>query len=507
MSDGSVAAALRSAARIVLIEAPGGCGKTYQASLYAADAAYAVGTGRVLVLAHTHAACDVFASRIAGSGRVDVRTIDGLISEISSVYHLGLGLPPNASSWARRQGDTGYKSLASKTAALLTKAPIVAHAVAQRYPLIICDEHQDASADQHAVIMAMHGSGSALRIFGDPMQHIGGGGAGIRNADAQRWRSLKSQADAFEVLDYPHRWKNVDAEALGEWILQARATLRDGGQINLRAKLPRGLSIVFADNAAQRHGQYTLERRVRSPIDIVVNCGEDVMVLAAHNVTVQALRPFFNRRIPIWEGHTRDALAVLASSIQDRAGDAAFVGGAVVKFVERVAVGFTPTDFSNVLLSEIADGCAARKRLKPAILQDLGRFILAEPNHRGAGKMLARLLNLIEADTAFSKIRIDNPREYRDAIRLGEFEDCENGLAEIGRRRTHSHPKPPRRALSTVHKAKGLECRNVVLMPCDYRHFGNSESARCLLYVALSRATNSLTLVVSKSEPSPLLVF
>jgi hypothetical protein len=507
MSDESVAMALRSAAKLVLIEAPGGCGKTYQASLYAADAAHAVGTGRVLVLAHTHAACDVFASRIAGRGRVDVRTIDGLISEISSVYHLGLGLPPDASSWARRQGNTGYKSLASKAAALLTKAPIVAHAIAQRYPLIICDEHQDASADQHAVVMAMHGAGSALRIFGDPMQHIGSGGAGIRNADAQRWQSLKSQADAFEALGHPHRWKNVGAEALGEWILRARETLRDGGQINLRANLPPGLSVVFAENTAQRHDQYTLEQRARSPIDLAINRAEGVMVLAAHNLTVQALRSFFNRRIPIWEGHTRDALAVLVDSIRDSAGDAVAVGLAVVQFVESITIGFTPTDFGNVLLSEIADGCTARKRLKPAILQELGRFILAEPNHRGASKMLARLLNLTEVDAAFSKIRIDNPREYRDAIRLGEFEDCENGLAEIGRRRTHYHPMPPKRALSTVHKAKGLECKNVILMPCDSRHFRNSEAARCLFYVALSRATNSLTLVVSRSEPSPLLVF
>jgi DNA helicase-2/ATP-dependent DNA helicase PcrA len=102
-----------------------------------------------------------------------------------------------------------------------------------------------------------------------------------------------------------------------------------------------------------------------------------------------------------------------------------------VKFVESIAIGFTPTEFGKLLLHEIENGCTARRRLKPAMLQELGRFILTEPNHRGASKMLARLLNLIEVDAAFSKIRIDNPREYRDAVRLGEFEDCENGLTEI----------------------------------------------------------------------------
>jgi hypothetical protein len=503
MSDESVAAVLRSTARLVLIEAPGGCGKTFQASRYAADATQEVGDGRVLVLAHTHAACDVFAGRLAGSNRVDVRTIDGLISQVASAYHLGLGLPADASSWARRQGNAGYSSLASKTAALLKKAPIIAHAVAQRYPVIICDEHQDTSADQHAVIMAVHGAGSALRIFGDPMQRIGGGSTIIRQADALRWQSLKSQADAFEALDQPHRWKN---KPLGEWILRARATLRDGGKIDLRADLPRGLSVVYAENAAQRHGQYILEHGARSPIDLAISNAEEVMVLAAHNLTVQALRPFFNRRIPIWEGHTRDALAALVNSIQGNVNDTVAIGLAVVEFIESIAVGFTPANYGNVVVNEIATGCTAKKRLTPAILQELGRFILAEPNHRGASKMLARLLNLIEIDAAFSKIKIDNPREYRDAIRLGDFENCENGLAEIGRRRTHSHPMPPKRALSTVHKAKGLECKNVILMPCDARHFRDSEASRCLFYVALSRATNSLIIVVSRTEPSPLLV-
>jgi len=500
VSDESVAAALRSTVPLVLIEAPGGCGKTFQASRYAEDAAKAVGAGRILVLAHTHAACDVFASRITG-GHVDVRTIDGLISQIASAYHLGLELPADPSAWARRQGDAGYKVLASKTAALMQKAPIIARAIAQRYPIIICDEHQDASADQHAVVMAMHGAGSMLRIFGDPMQNIGGGGAGDRRADGLRWLTLKSQANAFEMLDQPHRWKD---KALGEWILQARSTLKDGGQIDLQSNRPTHLSIVFANNIAQRHDQYSLGRSDRSPIDLIIDRAGDVMVLAAHNRTVQALRPFFGRRLPIWEGHTRDALATLVNAIQDSAGDAVDVGVAVVEFVETIAVGFSPSDFGNVLIKEIADGCKARKRLKPAILQELGRFILAEPNHRGASKLLIYLLKLIESDAAFSKIKIDNPREYRDAVRLGEFDDCADGLAEINRRRTHSHPMPPRRALSTIHKAKGLECKNVVLMPCDSRHFRNSEASRCLLYVALSRATESLMLVVSRTEPNPL---
>lgn len=61
MSDSTVATALRSTAKLVVVEAPAGCGKTYQGGNYARDIAGEIGDGRVLILTHTHAACGVFA--------------------------------------------------------------------------------------------------------------------------------------------------------------------------------------------------------------------------------------------------------------------------------------------------------------------------------------------------------------------------------------------------------------------------------------------------------------
>jgi superfamily I DNA/RNA helicase len=72
--------------------------------------------------------------------------------------------------------------------------------------------------------------------------------------------------------------------------------------------------------------------------------------------------------------------------------------------------------------------------------------------------------------------------------------------------RTYSRPAPPAKAVSTIHKAKGLECDAVVVMPCDARTFPDSQEACCLLYVALSRAKSRLMLVVSRNAPSPLIL-
>jgi hypothetical protein len=44
----------------------------------------------------------------------------------------------------------------------------------------------------------------------------------------------------------------------------------------------------------------------------------------------------------------------------------------------------------------------------------------------------------------------------------------------------------------------------VVLAACDRPHFSNTKAARARLYVGLSRATESLTLLVSHTNPTPL---
>jgi DNA helicase-2/ATP-dependent DNA helicase PcrA len=121
--------------------------------------------------------------------------------------------------------------------------------------------------------------------------------------------------------------------------------------------------------------------------------------------------------------------------------------------------------------------------------------------------MLHRLSELKSSDPAFKGVKLDYHSEFWDAVRLGQFDDPNEGFTKISRRRSYARPSVPTKAISTVHKAKGLECDNVLIMPFDAQHFGNTPSARCRLYVAMSRAKQSLTFVVSRRNPSPLIVF
>lgn len=506
MSDASVAAALRSSARLVVVEAPAGCGKTFQGAQYAVDIAEGIDRGRVLILTHTHAACDVFASRTQkAKSRVDIRTIDSLIGQIAGAYHAALDLPADTAAWARCRKN-GYEQLAAKVAGFVRASPMVAQSLALRYPIVIFDEHQDASVDQHALALAFHERGMSVRVFGDPLQRIYGSKkkADIE-ADDQRWAGLKELANVVEELDSPHRWSG-GADALGRWILTARAALLAGGQVDLRGTLPPGVSFLIAENRAPRHGTYLLANGVRKPIDAAVRTANSLLILAAQNDTVDALRAFFGRRLPIWEGHVREGLAELLNTVQAHKGDAGRVTEAANAFLGRVATGFSPSQFGNTLLEEVSSGCTGQRRGKPAQLQALARFIVERPDHVGVANMLDRLSQLVAAEPAFSSINIDYRREYWDAVHLGRFDDPEEGLSEIVRRRSHARPPLPAKAISTVHKAKGLESDNVIVMPCDAQHFADTPAARCRLYVAMSRATRSLTFVASRTNPSPLLV-
>lgn len=504
MSDESVAAALRSSAPLVVVEAPAGCGKTFQGAQYARAVAPTLGDGRLLILTHTHAACDVFASRTAGvSSRVEIRTIDSLISQIASAYHRALDLPADAGAWARSNAS-GYDILASKVAALFRASPMITKALAQRYPVIICDEHQDACAERHAVVLAHYSSGAKLRVFGDPMQRIYGEQTNASlAADRTRWNDLKERAGAFEELDHPHRWANTNAD-LGAWILRARAALAVGQPIDLRVPLPRGIKVFVGENMSVTSQKYMLGAVHGGPIRNHVRDAASSLVVARRNTTVASLVALFGRRYPIWEGHTREAFSGLVAKIQEHRGNPRALGEAVVSFVSTIAVGFT-TAFSRDFLDEIIVGCAKPRRGLPGRLQDLARLILDEPDHRGVSRMLQRLSELISSEKPFDEIKIDHRREFQEAMRLQHYEDADECFAEQARRRTFSRPMPPSKSISTIHKAKGLEFGDVVVMPCDRAHFGNTMQSRCLLYVAISRATTSLTFVVSDSTPSPLI--
>jgi DNA helicase-2/ATP-dependent DNA helicase PcrA len=335
------------------------------------------------------------------------------------------------------------------------------------------------------------------RIFPDGGQHDS-------DFAKKRWTSLTEKANVYERLCVPHRWK-CGSPALGEWILQVREVLRAGNKVNLRGNLPAGFNVIVADNESKCPAGYALSKDRAKDIYSIEKCSPALLVLAAHKNTVEAVHSFFGRRIPIWEGHVRESLDGLMQSIERDKGYPVKVAQCAIEFVSSVATGFSPSAYSTRLLSEISSGCQGHCTGKPAILQEMGRILLSHPDYKGVAAFLRKLSELNRTDSSFRDVHIDYKREFAEAIRIGEYDDVEIGLAETTRRRSYSHASLPLKAISTIHKAKGLQSSNVLLVGCDDKHFQNTDEARCKFYVALSRAQKSLTMVVSSQNPSPLL--
>ncbi len=499
MTDEEVALALRSSAALVVVEAPGGTGKTFQAAAYAAEVCPALHPTKLLALSHTHAAKDVFDDRTRGLRGFESRTIDSLIAMIADAY-------PSPLQAALVHGAPDFETTAVWVAGLLRRAPYIAAALARRYPVVICDEHQDASAHQHEVILALKEAGAKIRAFGDPVQRIlgGAGSAAAAASDQARWTTFYESADIRGGLGTPHRWKSR-APDLGEWILENRDRLKTGGKLRLSSRLPPGIVVIEADNVTSVAQGFRLETAARRHVDKILQPGGPLLVLSHHTATVQAIRSCFGRSLPIWEGHARNALPVFVAAL-DAAKTPREVAEAVAAFVQDVATGFSNRQFADRFRREVAEGCSGRATGKPAHLQTLARYIVSSPDHRGAADCLRALHELIATAPGFVGIvYLDYPREFWEAVTLGSSETAAAGLAEVAQRRTYRRWMPPVRAISTIHKSKGLEAPNVLVLPCDATTF--REKDRNLLYVAISRATETLTLVVSRRKPSPIIEF
>jgi len=224
-----------------------------------------------------------------------------------------------------------------------------------------------------------------------------------------------------------------------------------------------------------------------------------LLVLSSFNSTAGALRGIFSKELPIWEGHVRDNLQDLVLAIETSNGAPERIARAAVKFIQQVATGFSESAYAKILVIEVQTGCTGKKTGKAARLQQLARILIESPNHCGVALFLRALESSLKSEQTFAAIRLNGRREFRDAASLDAFESARDGLAELARRRTSTAHVMPRKALSTIHKAKGLECSDVLIIPCDGAHFKDSEEARCALYVAMSRGTRSLSSMLRAS--------
>lgn len=482
---------LRSEAPVVAVEAAAGCGKTFEASSLAVDLARSLAKGQeVLLLAHTHAAINVFRQRVPHGHRVRVMTLDSFANELAEPYAAGLGLPIPLR--VGRTGGLAFDRLAPALCDLLRRAPAVRDAVARHYPVILLDEHQDARLAQHEAALELARGGSRVRFFGDPMQRIFAFGT----AAAADWNVIVRDADEVARLATPRRWPF--APRLGEWLSHAREELVGG------SRLPPFVPEVHLETTDERepHPQSNVSpaavaRRVFRLLDTLQGSVGLLVRTRAHAV---GLRRALQRRVSLFEG--RSAL--------ERAGN--LVEGAL-------AVSGRPRELAQLAISAVRDVSAG---VTKALADQIGRCLETDRiETRRQGKLLPvlQVLARLYADPSAStwcavvgslaeqpppSVNLDDAGALFLLGRLNAGRDNEilDRLAELGH--ALSHRRPRGRCIITVHMAKGDEFEHVIVPHFGASNFPASDDGRKLLYVALTRACRSVYLLAPRESPSPL---
>ncbi len=397
----------------------------------------------------------------------------------------------------QQNGRLVFDDLGALFWSLLNLFPRVDQAYTTRYTIVIADEHQDASALQDAVVRRL--GQQRLVVFADDMQLI----HEFRGASQVRLDQHLDDAGQVLTLRTPHRWHGAPRHR--EWLIAFRHSLQGGS-------VPDGLSnrLLIQRSRAQRGFNGMKPLVLRAVTRALGDRTSSVAVLTRGNNEASELRSYLSRKglFPRQVGtqdfeearHDIEQLPRLASQ-------------------EAIAVQCLDRLRALVPTLDVA-----------AINQVRGRLGQGGVNLVRAGNNARPILRALDA------IYCDGPRAYFRAL-FAALKSCENSGHHLPRKEAvwalrttvnardegatfeslletysesvltaaHTAPRIDRGLfVMTAHQAKGKEFDAVVLADGMDRHWPDNAANRRLFYVAMTRATKSLTIVAPDRGASPL---
>jgi DNA helicase-2/ATP-dependent DNA helicase PcrA len=217
------------------IVAPAGYGKTETIADIVAGT-----SDRCLLLTHTLAGVDALRKRLREKGvkshRYQLETIAAWSLRYAAAYPVTSGFPQLATPRGH-QWSTVYTA-----ARQLLEGHSIDRVIQASYGLILVDEYQDCSTDQHA-IMALLSRLVHTLIFGDPLQSI----FDFDGEATVRWQvDVLPAFPEIDELGTPWRWKNQKNDPLAVWLRTVRDDLQAGRAIDLR-KAPACVRVHHLD--------------------------------------------------------------------------------------------------------------------------------------------------------------------------------------------------------------------------------------------------------------------
>jgi superfamily I DNA/RNA helicase len=440
------------------VVAPAGHGKTEAIAKAAARGC------RTLILTHTHAGVHAIRSRLKRLGiphaRVSVDTIAGWCMRYAHAFPKHAEPPPDMP-----KNGAEWNQLYMGTRNILDVGPI-REVVEASYDRILIDEYQDCGNLQHELASALSEIVPTI-IFGDPMQGI----FEFAGANLDWNHTIHPRFPLAMTLEEPHRWNAKNPE-LGKWIAKTRGKLMRGEVIDL-ASGPityRPTENVFDMGAFFED----LDTKIGSIAAIHCNKGLCYRLAKSSRGGYQAIEEIAANRL-------RDFAIAWDQATGSHGRSAAFRSllEECFHFSEEV-----PEEENQDSMELIAEINATLQRL--SVENDIEAF-----------------RNLLTLSRKHPRWRLFRNELWRDTERSisevasGRSTSMVEAVSKIRQRVSLTGRQLPRRTVSTPLLLKGLEFDHV-LVP-DATHFANEQYAQAkLFYVAISRATQSLTIASSQ---------
>ncbi len=401
----------------------------------------------------------------------------------------------------QRAGRLVFDDLGALFWGLLEHYLSVRGAYASRYPVVIADEHQDASELQDALVRFL---GTQKRvILADPMQLI----HGFRGASPERLQRHLADCEVSFELRTPHRWHG--SNEMAEWLLAVRARLQ--GREAEGATRPSTVRVEVTPAEFGVRGALPIISAAisRSAAEGAAN----VAVLAAWNRDVTIIRNYLSRQglKPRQIGGPEDFEEAREEAeqlplLQDSQSLAVHALERLEDLVPTLDAGTLSRARARLRIEGIdfqrARGLVAEVLSALAAIYDKGNgaYFHALTRALDACARAGHHLPRVEA--------VATVRETAEALG-GESMALETTLEVYAQRAmtyAHAAARPEKGLLvMTAHQAKGKEFDAIILANATERSFPDNEDGRKLFYVAITRATRSWTVTAPNRDATRLL--
>lgn len=455
------------------VVAPAGCGKT-QAIV---DALKTYDGLPVLILTHTNAGVGALRERLKAAAipksRIRLATLDGWAMRLVASF------PGLSGVVLDKAGTIDYPAIRRGALKILGSNGLDAPLKAS-YARLIVDEHQDCSIDQHALTVALAGRLPTV-VLGDPLQRI----FDFKPGELPDWDGVvATDFPVVATFSTPWRWNNAGEPDFGAWVLDARTRLLAGGSLDLSSAPP---NVKWVKKGSDAAGIPLVQRGAVA----AVKPGPKEGLLVIGDSRSRDSRSKFARGAagmnvvePVDMGEMIDA----AGAIERSEGVKRL--GATLNFAKATMTG-VDIEAMATRLTSLAKGSAR----SPATVGETACLAtLADDGY-------AAMATVLEA------LPQENRRVFRRQMHAGMIEALKRaaarpglGLAEAAvavREQYRAVGRAlPTRAVGSTLLLKGLEAEHAVILDADAmnpRH----------LYVALSRASRSVTVISSAQILTP----